>query len=96
MNGGKETPCVPNHYLKKYREDFDRPCPQIVLHPINEHARTIIVCALGEYTKALVPGLIPILENKTGNALQLIYRCIIALNSKEFIEALEKHRKSNG
>lgn len=95
MNGGKETPCVPDHYLKKYEADFCRPCPRIALHTINEDASTMTLCALGEHTKAILPALILSLDRDGDDLIESMRRSIFALNSKKFNDALERHRKKH-
>lgn len=93
MLGGKENACVPNHYLKRYNELYNRPCPRIELHHINEDAKNLVLCALGESSRAFVSQYILTLDQDKKEIRELINRCVVTLNSKKFHDALDEKRK---
>ena len=92
MLGGKETPCIPDHYIPKYEEEFGRPCPRIGLLSVNEDASQIVMLALNQYTQPILPAYVSLMDQDV--VLEAVDRAVIVLLSKDLHDTIEKAGKT--
>lgn len=90
MLGGKEAPCVPDHYLTKYKKDFGRPCPRIELLTINEDAAQLVRFALNQYTQPMLSAHILTIDRTEETVREAMNRALTILSSKELHDVIDE------